>query len=238
MRHKFNLDDQALDGYSVLVYGINASGKTHLLGDFLRTEQETGPVRFINVAGEDGSLTIKGMGLGEVAETIEGIDDIMGAIKEYKDLKLQACAIDSLGPLSSWLRVKLFGSNRMPGNPDEWTKLHLAMYNLIMELKACAKYIMCASIADRSGDQVTEKSYVTPDLPGRQARISAGWFDFVGYLEAIPLANKVKRTFNMVPNATFTVRQRLPRQVSSVIELPQGPGGWSTIKAAIEGGWK
>lgn len=238
-RTKFNLDAQELNEFSILIHGINASGKTHLLGDFLREEGQYGSVQFINVAGEDGALTIKGMGLGDHAETIDSYKDFEAAIDEYRQAKTHAIGVDSLTPLNKWLRVHLFKSDRFPNGAEEWSELHRLMDNLMYKLKRSAKLIMCTCPSDRSGDQVTQKTYITPDLPGKEARSSAGWFDFVGYISAEPLnATTVKRTLLMTPNGDTTVRQRLPKQITDRIVLPTGPGGWHTIKQAIEAGWK
>ena len=59
-RHKFNLDEQILDSYTFLVHGGRGSGKTHLVGDMLKYEQQYGQVRLINVKGEDGALSHRG----------------------------------------------------------------------------------------------------------------------------------------------------------------------------------
>ena len=43
----------------VLVHGGSVREDIYK-GDFLCTEMKNGPVRFINVAGEDGALTLRG----------------------------------------------------------------------------------------------------------------------------------------------------------------------------------
>lgn len=236
-RALFDLDDQDLKGYNILIHGINASGKTHLIGDFLATEKANGSVRFINVRGEDGMLTLKGMGLGKVGETIGSYDEMEQALDDCRKTGIHACGIDSLAPLNSWARVKSFKTDRMPSSPDEWTELHRLMNNIMFKAKGSVKLLMCSCPSDRSVDQVTQKTYVTPDLPGKEARSSAGWFDFVGYLSAeATTPTTVKRTLLMAPNGTITVRQRLPKQITSAIELPNGLGGWLAVRKAIEAG--
>lgn len=240
-RQKFNLDNIELDGYTILVHGGRAAGKTYLVGDFLRTESKTGPVRFINIAGEDGQLTLRGMGLGEVGETIDSYDDFVAALKEFSSLKLQALGVDSAHALSKWIMKKVTGSDRLPEirkESNEWGELHHLSSNLYMQLRRAAKFVMCTCPSDKSVEQLSGKTYITPDLPGRQAAGSAGWFDFVGIIEATASASGVMRTFNMTPNNTVIVRQRLPKQITAPIQLPEGPGGWQRIKEAIEKGWK
>jgi hypothetical protein len=241
LRKKFDLDKSELDGYSLLVHGNRAAGKTHLMGDFLKTESANGPIRFINVVGEDGELTLKGMGLGDVGEHIDSLDDFLAAIKEYEGLKLQALGVDSLFALSRWIMRKVTGSDRLPEirkESNEWGDLHHKSYNTAMAVRRAAKIVMCTCPSDKSVDQISGKTFITPDLPGRQASGSAGWFDFVGFIDTVSTSSGVERTFNMAPNNQTIVRQRLPKQITEPIKLPQGPGGWLAIKTAIEKGWK
>ena len=242
LRKKFNLDTQELDGYSIMVHGGRGAGKTHLMGDFLKTESAKGPVRFINIVGEDGGLTLKGMGLGDVGENIDSLKDFNDALAEYTAAKVWAIGVDSSHALSRWIMRKVTGSDRLPeiksSGGNEWGDFHMQSYNTYMALRRSAKMIMCTCPSDKSVEQLSGKTYVTPDLPGRQAAGSAGFFDFVGYLEATNSPTGVTRTFNMVPNNTIIVRQRLPKQIKEVIKLPDGLGGWAVIKGQIEASWK
>lgn len=241
LRKRFNLDTAELDGYTLLVHGGRASGKTYLVGDFLKTESAFGSVRFLNIVGEDGNLTLRGMGLGDIGEHIESHADFMEALKEFEAKKVHALGVDSIHALSRWIMRKVVGSDRLPEirkESNEWGDLHHTSYNTFMAVRRAAKIIMCTCPSDKSVEQLSGKTFITPDLPGRQAAGSAGWFDFVGYLEATNTANGVTRTFNMVPNNTIIVRQRLPKQITQSINLPQGLGGWQIIKNSIEQGWK
>lgn len=235
MRKAFDLDLQTLDGFTMLIHGINAAGKTHILGDFLRTELPNGKCKFVNVKGEDGMLTLMGMGLGKIAETVESYDDYESLLCELSKGSTHALAVDSLEPLNRWVRAKLFmGSDRMPKGADEWQELHRLMANLMTKQRRAAKYVLCSCTSDKSTDTVTGKVTITPDLPGREARGSAGWFDFVAYLEtSITGPGTVGRELIMVPNNTITVRQRLPKPITSNIKLPTGQGSWKLIKETI-----
>src|SRR3990167_2192174 len=77
MRTKFNLNLATLDHFTVLLQGVYIVGKTHLLGDMLRYESQFGPVRFCNSEGEDGWMTISGMNLGEIGETVQNYKDML-----------------------------------------------------------------------------------------------------------------------------------------------------------------
>ena len=59
------------EGGTFLLHGPYGGGKTHLLGDMLATESEQGPVRFINLKGEDGYLSI----MPEILGTAEALLD-------------------------------------------------------------------------------------------------------------------------------------------------------------------
>lgn len=247
-RHKFNLDTQEQHNNSMLIYGVNAVGKTFLLCDFLKEESKHGPVRFINIVGEDGAGTGKGLGLGDIGEDIDLLASFEEALAEYTKAGVVAIAVDGFHFLNAQVRTKQFGSDRYPNSPDEWGALHMAMENLTRRYKRSAKWTMVSCPADRSGDAVlatvtgdTKKAYVTPDLPGKEARISAGWFDFVGYMDLSPTGpGKLKRTIQFNPDGRVTVRQRLPydKQIKEPVVLPEGPGGWKLIKDKIEGAWK
>jgi hypothetical protein len=242
LRKKFNLDSQELDGYSVLVHGGRGAGKTHLMGDFLKTESKYGLVKFINVMGEDGCLTLRGMGLGDIGEDVDSLKDFLDVLAECTKDKVHAIAVDSAHALSRWIMRKVTGSDRLPeiktSGPNEWGAYHQDSYNTYMTLRRAAKMIMVSCPSDKSVEQLSGKTFVTPDLPGKQAAGIAGNFDFVGYLEVINSTGEVTRTFNMTPNNTIIVRQRLPKQIKEAIKLPDGPGSWAVIKGRIEESWK
>jgi hypothetical protein len=241
-RKTFNLDQQELNGFTILIHGGRAAGKTYLAGDFLKQESVNGTVRFVNISGEDGALTLKGMGLGEQGETCESYQDFYEAMVDYAKAGVHAVAVDSLHALSRWVMKKVTGADRLPEvrkEANEWGEVHHHMYNLMMMLRRAGRYVMCTCPSDRSVEQLTGKTYITPDLPGREAAGSAGWFDFVAYLQATPVGpGRIQRTLTMTPNANIIVRQRLPRQISGDLVLPEGPGGWKVLKDAIDQAWK
>src|SRR3990167_2629559 len=145
LRKKFNLDLQELDGYSILVHGGRGAGKTHLMGDFLKTEAVNGPVRYINVVGEDGGLTLRGMGLGDVGEDIDSLKDFTDALADYEKAKVHAIGVDSSHALSRWIMRKVTGSDRLPEiktGSNEWGDYHMQSYNTMMALRRAAKMIM------------------------------------------------------------------------------------------------
>ena len=106
---RFNLDKKELKGGSSLVHGNYASGKSHLIGDFLRTEREFGDIAFLDIVGEDGSSSCANFGLGEKGIRIESIADAREFIEAYRGNKLAGIGLDSLPALYSlssgtWLK--------------------------------------------------------------------------------------------------------------------------------------
>jgi hypothetical protein len=237
-RLKFNLDLLMVDSFTMLVHGIRAAGKTHLIGDMLSVEQQTGKTCFINMAGEDGAASAKSFKLGDIGETHESYADFQAFCKEYAGKKLQAVGLDSLSVLGRWVMRATVGSDRLPRvtkESNEWGEFHREMDNAMALLRNTARYVLAVCPSDRSVDAVTQRTYISPDLSGRQAVGSAGWFDFVGYIQAdVESASKVSRKFVIAPNSTIVVRQRLSRAITSDLKLPDGAGSWSLIKNTIQ----
>lgn len=237
MRQKFNLDIASLDRFTMLLHGNFGCGKTHLLGDMLKTEMDNGPVRFLNVAGEDGYLSVANLGLGEVGETVETLKDFHEALAEYKKLGLAALAIDG-GKAFGRMIIKAVCGDKLPSvgrGSDDWQRIHMEFEALIASLRNIAPIVVMASSSDRSMDQVSGELSLTPDFPGRQAAGSGGQFDFVFLLKAQAVTpTKVKRTIQLQPVANTVIRARLPRPLPSEIELPEGPGGWKKLKAEMQ----
>src|SRR5574338_30668 len=100
---RMNLNVKALDTLMMLVHGDYGHGKTDLAGDLLRTEKEHGEVLFVNVKGEDGTLTLANHGLGEVGVTVEEHKDFMDLTDQLMKKPIRALAVDSFKPLAQRL---------------------------------------------------------------------------------------------------------------------------------------
>lgn len=240
MREKFSMDlkTATLEKTIILIHGGYASGKTHLLGDFLKHYSTLGPVKFINVIGEDGYLSAQSFGLGDVGETVSTYDELIEALNEARTQKCVAIGVDSMKAASRLAMSKVVGSgDRMPtvgGNGNEWGDVHFKMENLVNRMRNAAPFVMCVCPSDKSVNQIDGRTYITPDLPGREAAGSAGWFDFVGFLNAdVTGPGRISRKLKFAPNNTILTRQRLPRPIINDIEIPDGGGGWGKIIDAI-----
>ena len=234
MRTRLNLDLRNLDKVVMLVHGSVNVGKTHLMGDMLRTEMANGPVLFINVKGEDGTLSLAEMGLGEVGETVENLKDWKELINDYRGKALRGLGVDSLKALCRLVMEGKVSSDRPP-EKTEYGLIHWFMESLTKELRTLAPVVLCVCPSDKSINQLDGRTYITPDLPGREAAGSAGWFDAVGYLKTeVMSATKVQRAVTFAPNPSIITRVRLPRPVLSDILIPEHSGGWAAIMLAFQ----
>lgn len=240
MRKKFNLNVVSLERLSLLVHGGFGVGKTHFVGDALKSLSKRGPVRFINIAGEDGQMSLAPHGLGEVGETVETVKDLHEALAEYRKEGVVGLGVDSLHWLSRLVMVDVLGSDRLPvtGSKEaagEWGQIHREMSNLIYKIRDSVPYFIATCPSDRSVDQLrgrTSEPFITPDLPGRQAAGSAGWFDFAGYIITEVLPRGIKRTLVFTPTSTILIRQRIPETLPDIV-LGEGGGGWDRFLAEV-----
>ena len=237
MRQRFNLDIASLERFAMLLHGNYGVGKTFLLGDMLRYEAQSGKTRFLNVAGEDGALSIANLGLGEIAETVDTLPDFKAALAEYKKDGVHALAVDG-GKFYGKLIIRAVCGDRLPSvgkGSDDWAKIHREFEDTLVALKQAAPVVVMASSSDRSMDQITGETSLTPDFPGRQAAGSGGQFDFVFLVKAQALTpTKVRRWVETAPTANTVIRQRLPKPLPPVIELPENGGGWAIIRKAMQ----
>ena len=241
-RLEFSLDMRELNRCSTLVHGIANSGKTYLLGDFLKYESQFGKVAFIDVLGEGGALSLADLGLsaaGHKGYRVSTRKELMDLLDWLSTQELRALAFDSLKAFVRLVIAERVGSDRMPevkrnSEENEWGDIHFRMERTVGgRLNAAAPWIMAACLSDKSIEQISGKTYVTPDLPGREAAGCISWFDLAGYIKAEKTVS-VERTFMVTPNNTILTRQRLPRPITEDIKLPVGPGGWATIRSRID----
>jgi AAA domain len=240
LREKFslNLKTATLEKAITLIHGGYASGKTHLLADFLKYYSAQGPVKFVNVIGEDGYLSAQSFGLGDIGETVTTYDDLTACLNDARKEKCVALGVDSMKMASKLAMSHVLGtSDRMPSvgsNGNEWGAVHFAMENITNRMRNAAPFVFCVCPSDKSINQLDGRTYITPDLPGREAAGSAGWFDFVGYLSAdVQGKDKVVRKVKFAPNNSILTRQRLPRAIVEDIDIPEGEGGWKRILEKI-----
>lgn len=238
MRRPYNLDLPSLDRIALLIHGGYGQGKTHLLGDMLRSERARGPVRYINIAGEDGSAAIGGMGLGEIAVTVDTHEDLLAEIADMAKKGLRALAVDSMHHIARLEMRYVTGSDRLPRiakDSNEWGELNQMLRATMLTLKTLAPIVMVACPSDKSVDQLTGKILWTPDVPGRNAVGSSGWFDFVFVMKSDVVGqNKFRRVLLTGPISDVVIRTRTPKPLPTELVIPEGGGGWDLLYAAIQ----
>lgn len=233
MRQRLNLNLTSLDRLMMLVHGDYGSGKTFLGGDMLAYEKSKGPVAFINTKGEDGYMSLASFSLGEIGETVETVQDFRDCLSDLRKLKLRAVFVDSMKYLCRIVTTAEVGQ-RVP-KKDDWGPVHFNMEQLTTELRSVAQIVLCVCPSDKSVNQLTGDTKITPDLPGREAAGSAGWFDFVGYMRADTRGPKdVVREVDFRPSTSVITRQRLAKPITDIIRIPEGSGGWKAIWSALE----
>lgn len=224
---------EQLNRLSLLVHGDYGAGKTHFLGDALLYEkQQGGEIAYINMKGEDGDLTLAGTGLGKIAYTVGSTAELRELLTALAALKLRAVGIDSLKLLAALGMEEITGG----GMPDKshYGPLHWKMPRLINQLKSIADYTIAVCPSDKSVEQLTGRTRITPDMPGREVTEVTGWFDFVGFLQAdIVGPQQIKRTLMLSPNNAISTRQRRRNTIPD-IDIPMGGGGWVAFKAAVQ----
>lgn len=252
-RSLFNLDAQVLSGFTMLVQSERGGGKTHLIGDALRHEKQFGPVRYLNIAGEDGGLTLAGMGLGESGVTIDTWEDFLEEMKELAAHPVQALGLDSLYALFERIVFKQTKGAvpRIPsademkrGVENDWPQIYNLLKLVGPALRRASKYVIAACPSDTTRDPMAldggvRPTHIGPDLPKGATNIIIGAFDFGGIIRLdVRGPESVTRSVSfMKDNRTVGLRQRIPNEITKAIVLPK-EGGWLAIKTAIETGAK
>lgn len=244
-RKKLNLDLADLNRLGVLIHGAYGSGKTHFEGDFLRWAINQGKkARFINIIGEDGYLSLAGMGLGELGEAVETEADFNEAVTAAAKDKVDALAVDSLPAFANLvLRGFFSGQLRYPDASVDgerarmlWGQLKMRTMGAVLRTREACPYVLWVSAHDKGEDPIEGGKQITPDMVGKQALGCIGWFDLVAHLRAQTMGpGKVRRWLEIAPSEKVATRQRLPSVLTEDIPIPEGGGGWHNLFAAMQG---
>lgn len=251
MRSKFNLDLVDLTRLSVLLQGIPNTGKTHLLADMLREERKNGPVRFLNVKGEDGWASAAHMGLGEIGETVSTPKDIQDFAAECAKGKVHAVGLDGCRPLFNHILVDLVQSDpknagqvRLPDakldgerSKAYWAQARFTMEQTIAMLKTSVNILVATSTSAQDVHEITGEKQIAPDIYGKMGSGLIGLFDFAGYIKSVPMGpGRVERRVSFQVRNDVQTRQRLANPIKEDIVLMDGFGSWVKIKSALVAG--
>lgn len=246
MRLPLNLGLRSIDEFTLLVHGGPGSGKTHLMGDALYHEQELGRVGYVNIAGQDGWLSLAEYGLEDSpsakAETVESMNDFLECMAEYEAGKYQCLCVDSVRDLLRICVTHTTGLERPPAagqRDNEYGQIYHDFERCLRAMRRAAKRVITCSNSDRSTDQLTNKVNIVPDLMGRQGNGVAALFNFVGFLSATTTGlGKVKRELSFQPMSvsagkdaeiSILTRQSLARAITKPLAIPEGKGAWPAL---------
>ena len=242
MRQKLNLDLTTLDRVMMLIQGPYGAGKTHLQGDFLKWAKQFGKVAFINIKGEDGYGSLSAMGLGEIAETAENLADYDSIVADYSKQGYYGVAADSLPALEDLVvrSVMPDGALRYPDPKLDgerakmlWGQIKMLLRARVTASRSIGKVVLWVASYDKS-EVEGEGKLTAPNLIGKSARASAGWFDFLGTLTADTKSpTSVTRSVSFAPSTTVLSRQRVAKTITAPIIIPEGGGGWEAIWKAL-----
>ena len=252
MRSPFDLNLATLERLSVVVQGVTNVGKTHLIGDMLKHEEQFGPIRFLDVQGEGGWSTIAHMGWPTgISEVIENASDVQDFAADCIRNKVHAVGLDGLRLLYNHILVAQVQSNpknagqvRLPDanldgdrSKSYWANGRFLMEQAITALKGSVKILLATSTSAVDIHEVTEKKSIAPDIYGKMGSGLTGLFDFAGYMTSAPLGpGRVAYNVSFEVRSDVQTRQRLAVPLTEPIILPSGLGGWALIKAAFQQG--
>ena len=251
MREKLNLNATGPERIKhILIFGAYGAGKTHLQGDFLRYYKEQGrKCRFLNITGEDGFQSLKNFDLGEIGETVENLGDYSSALADYHKEGNEVLAVDSLTRIHRLMLIDVVGELRYPDAAKDrgqtqpmWGRINMGLEREVFKSRSAAQYTLWVAPYDRGTNPVEggDNSLITPNLPGQKAFECYGWFDMVGYLSTRQGSGpgKVIRQVSFIDDGRVQTRSRLPRPITEPILIPEGGGGWKSIRTAIEHAFK
>ena len=251
MRSKFNLNLTNLETPSMLVQGVPNCGKTHLGGDMLKYESQYGPVRFINIKGEDGWASIAHMDLGDVGVTVDSAKDVRELAAEFARDKVHAVVLDGGRLLFNLILIEQVQSApatatevRLPDarydgekSKGYWSQGRFQMEQTITLLKTSVKVLMLTVTSQQDVHEITGQKQIAPDVYGKMGSGLIGLFDFSGYVSASVMGlGKVERRVSFEVRNDVQTRQRLAYPLKDTIVLPDGLGGWKKIKEALAAG--
>lgn len=246
-------------GGSVMVHGIHNSGKTRLMLDALAYYSKQGKVLCANFLEENGISSGARLGLDKEDlgyqcvwnlsnEPRQGYEDFQAFIDLCVKEKPLAIGFDSLRAAYNTVLAAITGGERAPkggdGGENEWTKAHMWMNFQMTRLRTVAKYVIVTCPSDTGQDilkrietGIKAEPMVVPDLNGSMAQKCITWFNLVGYLMAdttkVGANYTVQRHLSFLPSKRYVTRQRMPKQIDTMIKIPNETGLWEAVLAEI-----
>ncbi|UOF78752.1 AAA domain [Caudoviricetes sp.] len=240
------------DGGSILIHGTNNAGKTKLAGAAAKHESQFGTVLFGSLDLEQGHSSCADLGLDsenlgyQALYRIDSMADLDEFLALCEKTKPRLIVIDSLKAMYDYIIAAKTGGDRPPhagqSSSNEWPTIHLWMNNRMNRIRKAAKFVIFTCPSDTGASKIKEietgieqKVKITPDMQGKFAEGCVTWFNLVGYLMVDTIkkgaATEIRRTLSFLPSNAYVTRQRMPKTLTGLIEVPEGnPGAaWKEI---------
>ena len=248
------------EGGSILLQGINNTGKTKLACAIAAYEAQFGRVYFLSFTQEMGYSSGAGMGLDKSelgyqalyeADGLADWDAFMDQVEKDNKAsgkKARCIVFDSMKSAYDAVQAEKTGGERpvTSGKSDsnEWPVVHLWMQNRMTRSRKLADWVIWTCPSDSGQSQLKEietgiKSdpMVVPDLNGKMATGCSTWFNLIGYLMADSVkkgnTQSVKRTLSFTYSTKYWTRQRMPGNgITKLIDVPEGnpTGAWIELR--------
>lgn len=246
----FDLNLANLSKISMLLQGVPNSGKTHLACDMLRTERAFGPIAFLDIQGEEGYGSGAHMGLGKIGKRASSKQDVLDFAAYCVKEKIHAGVLDGGRHLYMTIMNNVMqagGASDLPRLPDAkkdgerartyWSNARFEFEQTITAVKTSVNVLILTSVSAQDVHEITGEKQTAPDIYGKAGSGLIGLFDFAGFMSWRILGpGRLERRISFQARNDAQTRQRLAFPLKEDIVLPEGFGGWSKIKAALEAG--
>ena len=253
------IDATKFTGGIFLITGNYAAGKSHLAGDACAYYNALGEkFLYFNVGGEDGQTSAMRKEFADLDyPAFIDVPSSTAALKECpvmaEEIGAKLTVVDSLFQVYRVAEEVTTGGLEPPkiGKQDnDWLQIHLDFDKIMRNLKGMSNIVIFLCPADLGADQIVSKEkglsekdsqniankIIGPDLPGKLASRVLTYCDLAGYLKTNynEVDEEMSRRMCFTNPNKYKVRQRLPREITYDILLPQGPGGWAKILGEID----
>jgi len=209
-----NVDDAGND-LTMLIYGDNRSGKTHLLASAYELE-ELNPIMIDADRGVatwkkiPGSKSIKVWQFDPAKAKLSQLNEVLKLVEENK---CQLLMFDSLSFFMHEVVVEKSPTGKTPIETWNWLFTNISMF-LTNLSKICRNYIFTAfgePITIRGMNEIEPKTIgIEPMVYGHKfPKYLMNYFNIIAYIETKIISNKLTTTLNVRPEGFYVTGDRL-----------------------------
>ena len=247
----FSLDNKDL-GWSIYVGGMYGAGKTTLIGDMLKYEQQYGKVAYVMTPTEGdedkgGWQSIVGLGLGDIAYCPKTFEELQELRTYFKQEGFRAVGCDTLSGLARLVKIKVLGEDRMPKTSfkvNEYGEVVNEFVSFTRLWNNCAKYVLnVAPVSIVFDDDQTGNKADIEDRDGSTARMRAimdwqklqmvipGLHDLCFAIECEGVNTTSRRTLMTQQGKKWATKQRLAKgqRISKNLVLEDDLKNWERL---------